>query len=894
MTRVKQRTKELVPITARELCMKRFKEWWPIDELSEIISQINPDIIMMFSNNDKEIFNEDRLAEILYDSVGTRFLRNIENDTIKRRIFLQLILETVVIKGIKDKEVILETARVNSSVSRRKTINELSNIVELDINNKLGLGLADVLGLPPSVAEKEHVETLPDTEVIVPYVPLNPLYDYQYTTGRFVRGMLEGTATDNNKEVKRKIISVPTGAGKTRMLVETIIEWLNDGKPSKNAQQRDSKFILWVAQSSELCEQAFSTFRSIFEANGRRGTTLHLHRFWGAGGALPTLGMDDLLDEKGIIVATIQSLYKIYSQPAQLTTLAKITACIIVDEAHHATAPTYSNVLREMGFNWDNRKREISEMGIILIGLTATPFRGKGNNEETIRLNRRLNGTYFPTIPYSDDMKGFRPHALVDCQTFAYAGEHIKILGERSYDREGAIKPDGYSWRIVRQIKKNATDSNGENAEVDKKEETPDNKEKGVKKESIPKKGESESQTEWTFQGDKNITFEFPYSGKYDIYLTIIDNKDNVDTANEKITIMTKPKEENMTPVMRQKGLYSKLIKRKILCDVFHYILEADSISLNSQDIIHMKTYGEFRKDTLKSIGRNRARNTMIIKEMDKLNKLGRKKILFFGCSVNHSRQIAMLLKTIYRMNVRYVDSKMDMDSRVNAIELFRSGDLDVLCNFDVLTTGFDAPNVDCVFVGRPVKSTLLYTQMIGRGMRGTKSGGTDDVILVDIDDNFQLQNKYDEVLVGLGWKTFREYWKPWIMPGSNTSSQLYDEFYSSDDKEQRKQPSKTGLEWEALWAGSDDDDTNKETIPEPSQEHTFEYKQESVEPADYQSFMHTCSSCGVVAVGISSIQRVFGIEGALEILAEILRNKDYKMLPAKCQRCRNNDDDGE
>ncbi len=127
--------------------------------------------------------------------------------------------------------------------------------------------------------------------------------------------------------------------------------------------------------------------------------------------------MEDLLDERGIIVASIQSLYSIgRSKPQELEALGKHISCIIVDEAHHSAAPSYAYVLRKIGFNWDNRKKEISEKGIILLGLTATPFRGAGD-KETRRLLRWYNGVYFPTIP--DVETKTRPHALADCPSTA-------------------------------------------------------------------------------------------------------------------------------------------------------------------------------------------------------------------------------------------------------------------------------------------------------------------------------------------------------------------------------------------------------------------------------------------------------------------------------------------
>jgi len=43
---------------------------------------------------------------------------------------------------------------------------------------------------------------------------------------------------------------------------------------------------------------------------------------------------------------------------------------------------------------------------------------------------------------------------------------------------------------------------------------------------------------------------------------------------------------------------------------------------------------------------------------------------------------------------------------------------LKYLVNVNVLTTGFDAPNVDCIVLLRPTASPGLYYQMVGRGFR--------------------------------------------------------------------------------------------------------------------------------------------------------------------------------
>ena len=668
--------------SVKEMCTQKFVEWWSEDQMRQIMSKLDPGSAAILRSGNH--IDHGAMAGFLYDLVGSRFLRDIDNDPTKRRVFLSAILtEAIRKKMVRETDIIDKAA----SVARHARIDTVHDVVDLDMTANLCRGLAHELGLPSSVPVKDTVTSPPPTEIVEPHTPLNPLYDYQHSTGMLVRDMLEGKRKDENgKDILRRLIAVPTGSGKTRMIVQTLIQWLNDGKPSREPQRRNSKFILWVAQSNELCEQAVSTFRTVFESVGRRGTTLHLHRFWGPKGTLPKIGMEDILDERGVIVATIQSLHKLLrQQPSQLKNLGRLTSCIVIDEAHHSIAKSYSSVLRNMGFNWDNRKAEISEWGIVLIGLTATPFRGSGDNNETMRLKRRYGDVHFPSIPYIQDSSNYKPHALIDCQTSALAGEEVHIMGERSYDRDGFIRESDYFWNI-RQLGLD-TDGNGGKADWSRRDE-------------------------WILQGDKNVTFKFPEPGTYEITLRVVDNEGDWGNASTRIKIREPDDVEEETESEQQKRLYRRLIKRKILCEVHHRVLKTtQKVDLDRRDEKHLETFGEFKNTTLKSISESWERNEIILRQIVRLRREGKKKILFFGCSVEHSRRITLYLK-MRGIRARYVDSRMGAHSRAEAIEAFRNSDLEVLCNFGVLTTGFDAPNIDAVFVGRPVKSTLLYTQM--------------------------------------------------------------------------------------------------------------------------------------------------------------------------------------
>jgi hypothetical protein len=69
-------------------------------------------------------------------------------------------------------------------------------------------------------------------------------------------------------------------------------------------------------------------------------------------------------------------------------------------------------------------------------------------------------------------------------------------------------------------------------------------------------------------------------------------------------------------------------------------------------------------------------------------------------------------------------------------LDRFQGGQIRVLCNHSVLTTGFDAPRTDMVLIARQVFSPVRYMQMVGRGLRGEKNGGTASCRIVTVVDN--------------------------------------------------------------------------------------------------------------------------------------------------------------
>ena len=59
-----------------------------------------------------------------------------------------------------------------------------------------------------------------------------------------------------------------------------------------------------------------------------------------------------------------------------------------------------------------------------------------------------------------------------------------------------------------------------------------------------------------------------------------------------------------------------------------------------------------------------------------------------------------------------------------------------LLCNYGVLTTGFDAPRTSAALIARPTKSLVLYSQMVGRVIRGPRVGGNPAAEIVTVLDH--------------------------------------------------------------------------------------------------------------------------------------------------------------
>jgi ATP-dependent helicase IRC3 len=84
-------------------------------------------------------------------------------------------------------------------------------------------------------------------------------------------------------------------------------------------------------------------------------------------------------------------------------------------------------------------------------------------------------------------------------------------------------------------------------------------------------------------------------------------------------------------------------------------------------------------------------------------------------------------------VKVGMVVGETPKEERAATLASYQRGDLRVLVNCLVLTEGWDSPQTSCLIMARPTKSSLMYTQCLGRGTR--LAPGKDDLLVIDLVD---------------------------------------------------------------------------------------------------------------------------------------------------------------
>ena len=293
------------------------------------------------------------------------------------------------------------------------------------------------VAFPREFAGLPAAETPPSFEYLEGRVALPPLQDFQCE----VRDtLLLRLATAG----ERAIVTLPTGAGKTRTAVETIRDWLTER--SRAGSPRGRHTVLWLAHSGELCEQAHESFRHVWQ-HAEDVCPLLLFRFWGRFTQFERHqeAVTDILKQPSVLVSTPQRIVNLIDDRREnsqdvLQVLLSTVSLILVDEAHRAAAPSYRTLLERFATVQSDTR---------VVGLTATPFRMEYQRDEeagTKELKEVFRRLIEPTRTLGPDARRTlqargvlsRPvEEFIDTSTILVAPEpaHAGPLTEEDIDR---------------------------------------------------------------------------------------------------------------------------------------------------------------------------------------------------------------------------------------------------------------------------------------------------------------------------------------------------------------------------------------------------------------------------------------------------------------------------
>ena len=168
---------------------------------------------------------------------------------------------------------------------------------------------------------------------------------------------------------------------------------------------------------------------------------------------------------------------------------------------------------------------------------------------------------------------------------------------------------------------------------------------------------------------------------------------------------------------------------------------------------------GEFISDEVAAAMDNDALVTSACREIVELTR-DRKSVLIFTASVDHCKHVAEKIQAFSGKECAIVTGDTSPAERAEIIARFKGEfipadlfgtpkpPLKFLANVNVLTTGFDAPNTDCVVMLRPTNSPGLLIQCAGRGTRLSPETGKSSCLFLDYGGNSLRHGPLDMIKV--------------------------------------------------------------------------------------------------------------------------------------------------
>ncbi|WP_324680898.1 DEAD/DEAH box helicase [Hymenobacter sp. GOD-10R] len=167
----------------------------------------------------------------------------------------------------------------------------------------------------------------------------------------------------------------------------------------------------------------------------------------------------------------------------------------------------------------------------------------------------------------------------------------------------------------------------------------------------------------------------------------------------------------------------------------FEQLHYTPGVEMTTKDIQALSEKLDVPEAILGKLAVDEARNLAILNKIEEMVQR-HNRIIVFASTVGHAELLATVLRA-RGIKGSAITGQTSSALRNSIIADYKddSADPKVLCNYGVLTTGFDAPRTSAAIIARPTKSLVLYSQMIGRAIRGKQAGGNEEAEIVTVVD---------------------------------------------------------------------------------------------------------------------------------------------------------------
>lgn len=305
-------------------------------------------------------------------------IESLDNTALLNDKFVEILIMDV----LEDEDIsallsILNSNDTRATFSNREQISSRSRKIKAKAIAEL-LDLELDYFIDPTISEKtkEH-------ELVTPYSPIDrndPDIDIpkEFLCLHNYQKRVKDTSTKLliEDEKKRFLIHMPTGSGKTKTCVESMIDYMR-------TVVSEEGFIIWFAHSKELCEQSYDTLKNMWQFRGDE--PLDFYKVFGD----TDINTELINKKRAVLFIGFQKFNSILSSSKAIalsfrTKIANQAKLVVVDEAHKSMAPTYKSAIDYCQSNFSDCK---------LIGLTATPGRSNEGSAENVFLANYFDDT---------------------------------------------------------------------------------------------------------------------------------------------------------------------------------------------------------------------------------------------------------------------------------------------------------------------------------------------------------------------------------------------------------------------------------------------------------------------------------------------------------------------